>query len=427
MNCPNCDGEVQPGWVACPACGEKLPQKVTCAKCEKELQSDWKACPFCGQAVAGEAAHPQSMAAEDVVAKEFHQTQMADDRMAGGANVGGGIHFSLGGSARDMSNAEVDYEGYVLMVLRAGGRLDDVRTELEGRRQRLGLSLRIANEIEAACVRAVGPKEPEATPEPAAEAPPTPEPVRAEAAPRPPAPASEPPPPEAEPTPQVAAAPPTTDDPGRAERRRRGRATLDRADWIKSATIIEHLADVTGFSLSDAATIVDGFWEYVVDRRHYDKGAPFLVIPHFGTFRLADRRNGQTALTFHSRRAEEIRTRRSRTSDTPSNLWIRHYMTGQRSDDDLSVKRRMACFMANRFNLDLYVAHDLLWELLDLLLHIFEGRRQTLAWAKRGVMFPVAARTGKGRQLLGFGRKKTFPAGRFYKFRCYPSFCAQLR
>ena len=428
MNCPKCDGEVQSGWVACPACGEKLPQKVTCAKCEQELQSDWKVCPFCGQAVGGETAQPQRMAAEDVVAKEFHQTQMTDDRAAGGANIGGGIHFSLGGSSRDMSNAEVDYESYVLMVLRAGGRLDGVRTELESRRQRLGLSLRIANEIEAACVRAVGPKEPEPASEPAAKTPPTPEVVKTQPMPGPPEPAPKPPPRKAEPTPEAA---PTAiapgDDPGRAERRRDARAALDRTDWMKSATIIDYLAEVTTFSTNDATAVVDGFWEYVVDRRHYNRWSPFLVIPHFGSFRLVDRRLGGWALTFHSRRTDEIRSHRSRASGPESNMWIKHYLTGRQRDEDLSVKRRMVCFIARRFKLDLFVAQELLWELLDLLLHVFEGRRQTLAWATRGVMFPVPARAGRGRQLLGWGRKKKLPMGRFYKFRCYPSFRAQLR
>jgi formylglycine-generating enzyme required for sulfatase activity len=47
-SCPFCNAEVQPSWKACPACGEKMPDKKQCPSCSKELDPSWKACPFCG-------------------------------------------------------------------------------------------------------------------------------------------------------------------------------------------------------------------------------------------------------------------------------------------------------------------------------------------------------------------------------------------
>ena len=45
--CPHCQATVQPGWKACPACGNQLgPPK--CPSCEAEVQAGWKACPECG-------------------------------------------------------------------------------------------------------------------------------------------------------------------------------------------------------------------------------------------------------------------------------------------------------------------------------------------------------------------------------------------
>ncbi len=45
--CSNCGGSVQAGWVACPACGEKL--KRSCPGCGADVQSGWVACPACGE------------------------------------------------------------------------------------------------------------------------------------------------------------------------------------------------------------------------------------------------------------------------------------------------------------------------------------------------------------------------------------------
>ncbi len=44
--CPNCGGGIQPGWIACPGCGEKV--KLSCPGCGADVQSGWVACPACG-------------------------------------------------------------------------------------------------------------------------------------------------------------------------------------------------------------------------------------------------------------------------------------------------------------------------------------------------------------------------------------------
>ena len=46
VSCPNCGGAVRKGWVACPACGEKI--KKGCPKCGADIQPGWVACPACG-------------------------------------------------------------------------------------------------------------------------------------------------------------------------------------------------------------------------------------------------------------------------------------------------------------------------------------------------------------------------------------------
>ena len=153
MNCPNCHSEVQPGWKVCPACGEKLPQEKLCANCGKNLDASWKACPFCG-ADMQEQRSP-STTIRDSVIKELHQEQHTDARSASGASVAGGIHIVMGkkeGNHGAIRSAEVKYEESILMVLQAGGTLEQARAKLDELRRRLGLTLRVAAEIEAACL-----------------------------------------------------------------------------------------------------------------------------------------------------------------------------------------------------------------------------------------------------------------------------------
>jgi hypothetical protein len=73
---------------------------------------------------------------------------------SGSASVGSiNIHVGQKDSDED-ENPELDYERCVLMVLRSGGHLDAARRELDDCRQKLGLSLRLARDIEEACVKA---------------------------------------------------------------------------------------------------------------------------------------------------------------------------------------------------------------------------------------------------------------------------------
>lgn len=46
MNCPQCGSEVQPSFVSCPSCGQKLC--ASCMNCGSALQPEWKLCPQCG-------------------------------------------------------------------------------------------------------------------------------------------------------------------------------------------------------------------------------------------------------------------------------------------------------------------------------------------------------------------------------------------
>jgi uridylate kinase len=87
------------------------------------------------------------------VVREFHQTQQTDARSATGANVAGGISISLGEVAhRRSGNAEVEYEEFVMFLIKGGGSLERARAELDNRRKQLGLSIRVAREIECACM-----------------------------------------------------------------------------------------------------------------------------------------------------------------------------------------------------------------------------------------------------------------------------------
>lgn len=47
LKCQYCDSPIQPGWKACPVCGNKLP--LFCPHCGAIVQSGWKACPNCGE------------------------------------------------------------------------------------------------------------------------------------------------------------------------------------------------------------------------------------------------------------------------------------------------------------------------------------------------------------------------------------------
>ena len=52
-----------------------------------------------------------------------------------------------------------------------------------------------------------------------------------------------------------------------------------------SASIIAAMADSTGYKISSAAAVVDGFWNYIENRKdHWRKDTNCLSIPGFGSF-----------------------------------------------------------------------------------------------------------------------------------------------
>ena len=110
--------------------------------------------------------------------------------------------------------------------------------------------------------------------------------------------------------------------------------------------IIDYLADVCRVSREDAESVVDGFWNDVIDLTHYKDGRS-LVIPHFGTFTLS-RLGNQTAMAFTSRPIESIRRRlQQRRGTTAGERWIGIFQKSGRGDvTGLSVKRRMAVRVA---------------------------------------------------------------------------------
>jgi hypothetical protein len=44
--CSNCGSEVEPDFMACPACGHHLGG---CSNCGRTIQPDWKDCPYCAE------------------------------------------------------------------------------------------------------------------------------------------------------------------------------------------------------------------------------------------------------------------------------------------------------------------------------------------------------------------------------------------
>ena len=74
--------------------------------------------------------------------KEFHQTTHQDT-----------IHYHLAGAG---SRAEVEYEELVIMVLEGGGSLQSARARLDARREKLGLTLTAARQIERVCSEEFG-------------------------------------------------------------------------------------------------------------------------------------------------------------------------------------------------------------------------------------------------------------------------------
>jgi len=196
---------------------------------------------------------------------------------------------------------------------------------------------------------------------------------------------------------------------------------------LTSKAIIAYLADVEGLTHEQAAAVIDAFWDCLTDRSAYQgtgKRGSYLVIPHFGTFRLTG-----GGLTFASRKIDVLRgalnppkaadggrsswsrgRRETRLSLQSAASGFRHHSTqwatraqSMGSGRELSVKRRIAHAIARAVEIDDALAGDALWELLDLLTAIFIFDHRDVVWARRGVMYFSASRQR-------------------YQFRCYPSF-----
>ena len=219
---------------------------------------------------------------------------------------------------------------------------------------------------------------------------------------------------------------------------------------ISSWQLIEYLASCCQVSVMQAAAVVDGFWDFLLQPAHYQGGRRTLTLPHFGTFRLGldesteQEDRSQTSvipgkglsaeailawhgrsrytrlLLFRSRPCEQLRTRlEARGNRPPDTSWIRRYQAapsagesqewstesvvaaaregggfddnpvGLRTIPSLSLKRRIAVGIAQDTDLELEVAFRVLWELIETVTAIMAAQRAPIRWAQRGEMAPV--------------------------------------
>jgi len=58
QRCPFCRSEIEPSFLSCPVCTNKL--KAACRRCKSPLDPDWRLCPYCETEVRGEPqpTHP---------------------------------------------------------------------------------------------------------------------------------------------------------------------------------------------------------------------------------------------------------------------------------------------------------------------------------------------------------------------------------
>lgn len=243
---------------------------------------------------------------------------------------------------------------------------------------------------------------------------------------------------------------------------------------VQSADILAAMAESTGATVQEAAAVVDAFWSYVANvKNHYRAGRqPVLIIPRFGTFRVRDPRSARrkTLLFRSSPQARASAPTASRTapgatlprpatpppssgglvsrltsllrprSSSPSPPvpsvgsprsstggprigWTSSVLAGRAKPEDLSVRRRIAWHISAATKLSLPRAAHLFETMLSVVVEVFQRQTASVAWAKRGVMEPAPARrshpTARGTVSLA--------RGRYYRFRCYPSFAQRLR
>ena len=159
---------------------------------------------------------------------------------------------------------------------------------------------------------------------------------------------------------------------------------------IDSARIIEALAERHGVNFDQAAGVVDGFWDHLLNPDHYRLGRRKLPMPHFGTFSLKNNREGDTELHFVSKPISELRLRRSQSGQhQPSTAWIDHWESNPPSAKRraaLSLKRRLSVDISADTGLNLRTTFLILWDLVETITGIMTGSGVEIRWAKRGVM-----------------------------------------
>jgi len=159
---------------------------------------------------------------------------------------------------------------------------------------------------------------------------------------------------------------------------------------VSSARLIASLAARHETEFHQAAAVVDGFWDHLLDPRHYRRGKGSLVMPHFGTFSLKRTNEGQTELRFKSRPLTQLRERRASSgTQRPSTNWIDHWQQhppSQQRLNALSLKRRLTVAIADDTGLDLPTTFLILWDLVETITGIMTGSGTEIRWAKRGVM-----------------------------------------
>ena len=156
---------------------------------------------------------------------------------------------------------------------------------------------------------------------------------------------------------------------------------------IRSGEIGTYLVSYTRHSQDNIRTVIDGFWEYLLEAAHYRKGV--LVVPHFGTFRHRYDEVGarDEIIQFQSRPRKELIKNFQRMYDgqVTNDDWI-----AKRSEahgyDHLSVRRRMVAEIAKEKFLDVRLVHQVVTELFFVLARIMIETEESIHWMRRGVM-----------------------------------------
>ena len=211
---------------------------------------------------------------------------------------------------------------------------------------------------------------------------------------------------------------------------------------VSSAMIIEYTALASGAPVELVREVVDGFWDYVSQpsrsSRHKssvveiaysgDVETHILWIPHFGRFRLRRflKYNWNT-LSFRSLSNDVLQQKmEARDGRPPSDRWVA--MVDQEDpagNARLSVKRNMACVIADARNLNLATTYRVLWTFLETVTRLFIQGDQEIAFFRRGVLYPRQPMSRAQATGLQLGQAYQ-PSGIQYRLRCYQSFNRKL-